>query len=316
MSKIIRIKNTGIINTWLGQSIDTNEYIDLNDQNAITWANDSQVFTDVNSGVLVINNGTDTINDLTPLAGWKWLSADTSLPVSDLDGIKLAVHSSNKPKIDNSETYVVWSGSGDNTIDGSICDGELLEFNMAPGISEKIIDVKFDQTLNGRVWIHEGYLKFENGGSGDHMNAEVISEVTPLQQSVNLDLVVDVDGWISYAPGGAGTGTHGFADPTKIVLIPKTFSKNGQWDYDGVSLIPNQTDTGGYKLSTNECVIHRYMNKIPVRGACSSYFSMTSDETSEIFKNYFLRMSAFNASNTTWHASVIMELFRERTYNP
>ena len=149
------------------------------------------------------------------------------------------------------------------------------------------------------------------------MNAEVVSEPTPVQTAANLDLVVDgVTSAITYSPSGAGTGTHGFADAAQIVLIPCSYSKNGGWDYDGTNLTPNMSNSGAYKLSTNEEIVHRYMNKISCRGSCPSYFSMTSDETSEILQNYFLRMSAHNISNTTWNSSVIMELYRERTYNP
>ena len=238
------------------------------------------------------------------------------MPLSDLDGYKLAVHASTKPIIKDTDIYVVWSSSGDNPMNGIICDGDLLEFNMVPELAMKVIDVKFDQMANGRIWIKEGYLKFENGGSGDYMNADVVSEATPLQQSVNLDLVVDVNGWITYSPSGAGAGTHGFADANKVVIIPCSYSKNGGWNFDGVNLTPSMDNTGSYKLSINEEIVHRYMNKISCRGSCQSYFSMTSDETSEIFQNYFLRMTAYNISNTTWHSNVIMELYRERTYNP
>lgn len=311
MNKIIQIKNTGVGNTWCGQYINTDEYYLIPTANITKWNADDIVFSDINAGTLVVNNGA---TDLDKINGWKWLNI-TDLPISDLDGLKLAVHSSAKPIVSGITTYVVWGGSGDNVITGVICDGDLLEFNMVPGVSTQSIDVKFNHIDHGRVWIHEGYVRFENGGSGDNMNGEVYAEATPLQQSVNLDLIL-TNNMITYSPGGPGTGTHGFADPTKIVLIPRTHSNDGDWDWDQITLTPNFTNTGGFKLSNVETVIHRYINKIPCRGTCPTYFSMTSDETTEILTNYFLRITANNVSDTTWYSTVILEIYRERTFNP
>lgn len=239
----------------------------------------------------------------------------TQLPFSDLDGKKLSVHPSYKPKIETGSTYAVWTGSGDDINDSSqIGNGELLHFSLTIGGGDVTKDVKFHPD-HGRIWLHEGYLKFENGGVGDYITADVIAEATPLQTSVNLDLEV-ANNWITAAAGGSGTGTHGWADANKIVLVPRTFSLDGDWDYDGVTLTPNTGGTGKYKISDIERVVHRYINKIPCYGSCATYFSMTSDETTELPAHYFLRVLAKNTSNTDWTACVLMEIYRERTYIP
>lgn len=234
----------------------------------------------------------------------------TLLPFSPIDGKKLAVHQSTKPQIDGITTYAVWGGAGDN---GTIGDGDLLDFEMTPGNATVSKVVEY-MPVNGRVWVHEGYLKFEGGGHGDYINADIVSKAVVLQQSVNLDLVV-ADNWISYAPGGPGTGTHGFAD-ANIVLIPRPYSKDGDWNYDGVSLTPNMAGTGEYKMSDIERIVHRYFNKIPCCGTCSAFFSMTSNETTEMPPGYFMRITAHNNSDTTWSAQIIMEIYRERTHIP
>lgn len=246
----------------------------------------------------------------------------TTLPISDLDGFKISVHSSSKPVVEGSTTYVVWTGSGDdleNYVEGcltcSIGEGELLQFLLTPEIPTKHVDVVFNPVY-GRVWINEGYLKFNGGGVGDYMNAVVVADPTPMQQMANLDLIITEDNWIKYSPQGPGTGTHGFADASKIALIPRTFSNDGDWNYDGVNLTPNFTSSGAYKMSDIERVIHKYINKIPCYGNCDTYFSMHSDETSELPKNYRLRISAHNTSLTTWNASVILEIYRQATYMP
>ena len=136
---------------------------------------------------------------------------------------------------------------------------------------------------------------------------------TPVQDAQNLDLVIE-DDWIKYSPSGPGTGTHGFGGSP--VLVPRSFSKDGDWDYDGTNLTPNFTSTGGFKISSIERNVHRYINKIPCCGSCPTYFSMSSDETTELPAGYFLRINVHNVSNGTWHADVIMEMYRERTHIP
>jgi len=315
MAKLVKIKNTGVDDTWAGQLLIQNVYHVLSEAEAFLWANKSDVFDSIADGTLVVNNGTDTVDDMTPYNGWEWLSGDEKLPISDLDGTKLAVHTSSKPYLEGKTTYAVWTGSGDNAMNGMMCDGDMLEFDLTPGTAEHAIDVKYNQAMNGRVWIHEGYLKFEGGGAGDYIDAVVIAMATPLQTAVNLDLIV-TDNWITYSTGGAGTGTHGFADANQIVLVPRPFSNDGDWDYDGTNLTPNFTSTGGYKMADIERIVSKYMNKLPCRGTSNNYFSMTSDDTTELLQNYFLRITAHNVSDTTWFASAIIEIFRERTFNP
>lgn len=235
------------------------------------------------------------------------------LPLSTIDGVKLAVHTSYKPEISGIETYAMWAGSGDDPLTPTdIGGGDLLQFHIPSGTSSVTRDVHYNSD-NGRVWVHEGYLKFSDAGVGDYITANVMAKATPLQQVANLDLDVGGDDWIKYAPGGPGTGSYGWADATKIQLLPRSYSKDGHWDFDGVNLTPNFGGTGGYHISSVESMAHRYFNKIPCYGTCATYFSMTSEETTEIPPHYFMRITAHNVSDSDWHASIIMELYRQRT---
>lgn len=240
---------------------------------------------------------------------------DTFIPVSELpispDTNKLAVQASAKPLLTNT-TYVVWSGAGDNLTTHELGGGDLLNFDMVPGQATVSKDVKF-VPQHGRVWINEGYLRFENAGSGDHICSVIVAPPSQLQQLANLDLIVE-DNWIKYSSGGPGTGTHGFA--ATPILVPRTYSHDGDWDYDGTNLLPNFAGTGNYKISDIERVVHRYINRIPVRGTCPVYFNMASDDTAEIIYPYFVRIICYNNSNTTWNAQVLMEIYRERTVVP
>ena len=314
MSTIVKIKNTsGAEGTWNGQTIDDGAYYSIPAAERNEWIDDSDVFADVASGNLTMNDGVNDI--LEPAEGWKILTGVQTMPLSDLDGNKLAVHPSYKPEGGEKDTYVVWTGAGDDMTNGEIGKGETMELNMTTGTATLSKDIKFHPD-NGSVWIHEGYLKFEGGGLGDHLCAIFVAEATPLQTSINLDLEV-TDDWIHLAAGGPGTGTHGFADPGKIVLIPRTFSMDGHWDYDTTNgLVPNVGGTGEYSISSIERDVHAFINHIPCLGSCQTFFSMSSDETAALPENYFIRVTAHNMSDTNWTAACIMEIYRERTANP
>jgi hypothetical protein len=318
MSRIIKIKNaSGAGGTWVGQTIPNGTYITIQESEITKWISDDQVFTDVGSGNLIVNSGADTTDDITnPTCGWKWLLGDT-LPYSrHLEG-KLAVHASAKPEPTGVETYAVWTGSGDDLSEPdetlSIGNGELLAFNMTYGTPVVTKDIKFD-ARHGRVWAHEAYVKFENGGVDDYLTADIMAPATPLQQAVDLNYIVE-DNWVKYATGSPA-GTHGFAGTP--VLIPRSFSKDGDWDYDGTNLTPNFTGTGEYKISSIDRVVHRYFSKIPLYGTSATYFTMSSEETAEIpvSSGYFIRVNVYNNSNSNWNISIIMEIYRERTVCP
>lgn len=238
---------------------------------------------------------------------------ESQFPLSDIDGNKIIVHPSYKPRISGEKTtYAVWTGAGDD-VDSSpsvIGGADLLNFSQTTGNPKTSKDVKFDHVSFGRVWIHEAYIKFSDGGDTDYISANIMADATQLQTSVNLDLVIDGN-FVKFAPGGAGTGTHGFAGTP--ILLPRSYSKDGDWNYDGVTLIPNMAGTGGFKISNTEISVNRYINKIPCSGSCATYFSMTSDETAELPPGYFIKIDCYNVSDTNWNASVMIEIYRERT---
>jgi hypothetical protein len=252
----------------------------------------------------------------------------TELPLSKvIDGKKLAVHSSSKPEPDGYTTYAVWTGAGDKwdsqtesfveDESESIGNGELLNFNLnyePEGAHEESKEIRFDPR-HGKVWIHEAYVKFEGAGVADYLSASIMAPATKLQTVANLDLVI-VDNCIKYSPSGPGTGTHGFA--ATPVLIPRSFSNDGDWDYDGTNLLPNMSGTGEYKISSQEVELHRYFNKLPLNGSSSTYFTMTSDETADLRAElgYYLKVTVNNQSNSNWNCSIFMEIFRERTAVP
>ncbi len=313
MSRIVRVKNTTIADkTWVGITIAPGAYYTIPHGDEFNWTENSSVFASVGNGNLVVNTGSDTVDDISNLAeAWNWMLGDT-LPKSPL-GDLLAVHPSTKPKAAGKEFYLVWTGAGDDIVNGIIGEGELLSFAIKATDTSISKDVRFDPQF-GDIYLHEGYAKWNNGGIGDNMTATIMADPTVLQQSVNLDLIVDGTNWVKYAPGGAGTGTDGFA--ATPVLVPRTFSKDGDWDYDGVNLTPNSSGTGGYRISSVERTVHKYINRIPLCFSSGTYTRLTSDETAYLPPGYFIRITAFNVSGNAWNCSFMFEVYRERTATP
>lgn len=236
-------------------------------------------------------------------------------PISEV-GNKVWVHSSSKPQPNNKTLYIQWIGSGDDVVNHILGgnDNSLLHFNCTTGTYLTSKDIKFDPIF-GDVYIHEGYLSWHNAGDNDHVSVDVMAEPSPLQTFVNKDLVVDNEGYISYSTGGPGTGTHGFAGIPH--LISRSFSMDGEWDYsETTGLVPNFTNTGAYRMSIYEMTVHRFMNDIPVYGTNPSLFRMVSDESFKLPPGYFIRISCHNASDTNWHATAMITIYRERTYEP
>lgn len=236
-----------------------------------------------------------------------------TLPISDLDDKKLAVHASTRP-LGDKKVYPVWISAGDDLSDpdNETGGGDILCFDNKTGTASVTKKVYFNP-VHGKTWVHEAYLKFNGGSAGDYIDAEVVASSTLLQQTSDLDLVVDGAGYVIY--DGAGTGTHGFTDVDEIGLLPVSFSKDGSWDYDSVNgLVPNFSNSGSYNININEKIIHKFYNKVSCRGDCFDYFTLSSSEASLMHPNTFLRITTNNVSDTDWNADMIIDIYRERTY--
>ena len=245
------------------------------------------------------------------------VALSTDLPKSTIDGDKLAVHTSYKPEIEGQTTYAIWTGAGDdlNALNGGNGNGPLLQITTEVDVPESSVKIEFDFDKYGRVWIHEAYIKYTDGKAGDHISSEVYAYGVPVQQVAQLDLILDGD-YIKYSPQGPGTGTHGFADPDKITVIDRSYSDDGDWDWSEENgLAPNFEGKGEFKISTVDKVVHRFINRIPCFGTANSYISLSSDETTELKKGYYAKLTAHNVSNTEWHVSALMELYRVVTYS-
>lgn len=294
--------------------------------------NNSVDFTATCTGINVANTTDVTIIFNTDLSGAEETALDalvtahipepdlidsTTLPWSDNLG-KLAVHASSMPKKDGKVFYDVFTGCGDDVDNHIPGEGELVVFAFAPSIPTQTYCVKFDP-LFGEVYIHGGYVKYSGADFGDYITCDIKAGATPLlTHTVPLDLMVyGDDDWVKYVGVGGSPvlGTHGLAGTP--ILIPRTHSMDGDWDYSPESgLAPNFAGTGGYHMSATETAVHRYVNKLPCIGDSGTYVEIESSEAGFLPPGYHIDVTAVNASGSSWTASFIINIYREQTINP
>jgi len=75
VTQILTIKNTGADGTWTGQTILAGATFTIVESKRKVWRKDTQVFTDVANGILVVGDGVNDITDV--VKGWNWMLGDT-----------------------------------------------------------------------------------------------------------------------------------------------------------------------------------------------------------------------------------------------
>lgn len=309
MNRIVKVKNTtGSTGTWIGQEIADGAYYQLADKDLIPWTNDTTVFTDIGNGNLVVNKGAEPADDIADgILGWKWLAGEDEQYDSATG--KHTFHESSRPQIPGKSFHTYWSGAGDDMDTPAIGEGPLLDVKTAVGAAETSVDIQFHKDY-GDVYLHEGYIQWENAGWGDYISVETYATATPLQQSTNLDYSIDAGVKIREASGGPGTGTDGLAgDP---VWVPNA-AGTGWWDIVSGSAVFSSGQTGAYDWYTIEILANRFMNCIPVYGSSSNYVMLQSADTTLLPNGYLIRITAHNVSDTVWKSWMFMTLYREQT---
>jgi len=305
---IILKNNTPRILSFTGKDLAIGEQYSVSYSLQNQWKDSDELFDLVGCGDIIVSDG---VKDLLPTEGWKWFLGNGGFPKSEI-GNKIWVHSSAKPVIEGKNFYSQWIGTGDDEANHLIGEGPLTVVQNTIGTPMSFVEMRFDQANFGDVYVHEGFMMWENAKIGDYINAFVVAEGSHVQQSINLDLVISEDGWVSYSPSGPGTGSHGFVSTP--YLVARTFSKDGDWDYnEAEGLRPNFTKTGNYKISIHEKVVHRFMHKLPVLGTNTSPMRLVSEDSLKLPHGYFLRVECHNMSNTEWTAAFIITAYKERT---
>ena len=237
----------------------------------------------------------------------------------DNEGGKLAINPTSRPIIKGIPLSTTFCGVGDDLTNHVMGAGNILSITTEVGVVKKFVDVEFDPIF-GKVFIQEGYARWNNAGMGDAISISIFAKASPLQTLTNLNLELDnsiaTAPKIKFASGGPGTGTHGFAGVP--VLTPANEgpsvwgTKRGWWDYSiDNGLVPNNDQMGEYDMYTTSVELGRFVNKIPILGTSDSYNMVRSSDYAEIPANYFIRFYTHNNSNTVWNAFAFLTLFRE-----
>lgn len=231
------------------------------------------------------------------------------LPKSMKLGDKITFHESSRPDTADNPLITCWTGAGDDVENHVMWGGDIMGFEMNPGESIKYIDVAFDPQF-GDTWIHEAYGMWENASFGDYVNAYTMAPGVPLQQFIDLDLILDGNK-VLYSPGGPGTGTHGFAaNPAPVPSVGGA----GAWDYSKeTGLVPNFTGTGEFDIWTVERLSNQFIAKFPIAGTTYSYVMLQSADSAKLVPPFFLRIEAHNNSNTAWKLWMFLTVYRENS---
>lgn len=305
------LKNTSAeTKQWLGFELPPFTNLEVSTESSIQLSKVDQVVADIGSGELVVNDG---IKDLSPVSALAHLRGDskevTIAQTSELGSKKIWVHESPKPEIDGRQFYAVWSGVSDDMVNRVISGGEPLIVRNQVGQPTAYKDFEFLHEY-GDVYIHEAYFMWANAGIGDNFSAEIHTKPTKLQTMVNLNLVVD-NHCVKFAPGGPGTGTHGFAAPPVLI---KRVDFSGNWDYSAEhGLTPNMEGRGFFDIFDIGVHVNTFLNTIPVFGTTNIYNVFESNDTAWLPPGYFIRVNCNNVSNSEWTLFIVAALFRETT---
>ena len=120
---------------------------------------------------------------------------------------------------------------------------------------------------------------------------------------------IDGDGYVI----PSATPTHGFGGIPNVIMRER--ARDGEWDYDGTNILPNMTGEGNCRININEMSVHRYVNKLPVLGDTTAWLELETTEAGFIPPGYFICITAVNDSESSWTASIIINIYREQTVN-
>jgi hypothetical protein len=310
MRTIIITNTSDVTKQWLGYELIPGEASRISNEAGARMVTDDVCLKSLVNGEMTVSDGSVVF---TPAKALSYLRGDiTSVRItqtSDIGDQKVWVHQSPKPESKSNQMYAVWAGASDDLVTGEIGAKGHIAIQNEVGVPHKIEDYHFVEDAGG-IYIHEAYFMWADAGFGDCFSVEVHAIPSVLQTQANLDLVLAGER-VAMAPGGAGTGTHGFA--SNPVLVPNG-SNSGHWNYSSEEgLTPNMSATGDYDIRTVDTHVHTFMNQIPVYGTCQGYQVFKSHDSARLPVGYYFRVKTHNASNTEWKLFLVASLFRSRT---
>lgn len=320
MARIVKVKNTGALKTWMGVAIASGTYYTIPETELDGWKADDVTFADVGTGRLVVNDGESDFSS--SATGWSWLLGDKINVVQvderrTSDG-KLRVMASHKPTQQGKVFYNYFSSSGDDWSTGTVASGSQFRIQTSSGQSQSHVDLQYlnysDPDFTKVVWLYGGAFGWENAGWGDSLSVEVrarASSVVPraVATGIGLDVDYDLDGErIAYAGPDAGD----YALGGYPIWVPN-FDREGYWDLDTQNLtaIPNVSGTGEFDWYITEQFVGHYVANLVVYGSNYTVVLLESTESVALPFGHWLRIIANNDSDTEWKTWGFIKLYRE-----
>ena len=272
MPKIVRLKNNTLAaKTWAGHVIQAGAYLDIQQQDVAKFSESGKVFSDVADGTLIVNKGTDTVDDITnALLAWKWLVGNP-LVTSD-DG--RPIMATNRI----AEGYTIFNtGASSDIAAGTYLGG------MGMIMTDSMLTKEF-QFLD-HFYLINALAIWEGADLDDTMESTVYAPATTGLTNVAGDFTkVPFGGGNLIVPTPVGAGDWSLdltttlnANVAILACTPVPSSTNtGYFDYDPDSnvMTANLSGTGGYHLLDFDVTLHVFcsgVHGLNSNGAISIY---------------------------------------------
>jgi hypothetical protein len=331
MARIVKVKNTtGSSDTWVGQTIASGAYYQIDTSEIVSWSGDTKVFTDVGNGNLVVSKGAEDGSDdfSDSVKAWNWLVGYGNEP-QNLDG-RPVIHDTPRKL----GTFTYFTGSGDsqtdeNQIGGATDKSNMLIFYLSNGENTLTKYIKFN-TINNETYLYEAIAQWE-GCKNDTLTFELVPEV--MVQDTHYDLNgtntnVTIDGTTGLIVPTASGGTVQFLDPILVESPPNEFGvrATAYWDADydpgtatWSNITANLTGTGRYNMFTVEFPLARFGNQIHLLG--SGFVTLDSNDSSYFGHNNVVKVkfdknidaAEGGSTNRTCYANITLILHRNKT---
>lgn len=201
----IRVKNTGVPDIIrVGQTLVQNVYYTIEENvidQKILWANDTEVIADVNSGLIVVNNGT---SDLSAANGLIWLQQNNA---THLDGKKIdtsGIGDQKKIIYDSASDTLKFSAESPGSAAGA--KGHVQIRGNQAGVFDATADLMWD---DNKLALEVGGDIGNVGGVGQTTRKNRNSWVQDIVQNTNAGTQASSD---FVAMNDAGTDSSGFVD--------------------------------------------------------------------------------------------------------
>jgi len=315
MDRIVIVKNTDVSDkVYAGQTIfASDEHQVVSEAEANNLAQDTDLFTDIGSGLVVINDGSVDYAD--PIKGYDWLKGN---PIKDSSGIPV-VHAT--VRVPGLVTY--FTGSGDDSSSSHLVGGgESFWIHHEIGDPEphvKYIDFNF---IENPTDIYEGIIEYINTTPGDSACLEIVPQVTNYSASSNTFFNL-YGGYLVVPAAGDGVIAINPADMNLIEMpLSKDTGKRGAayWNADyntGTHSFENITAApygdGVYNMFGVEVPLNRFVYEVVFIRSEGERVLKSHDANSLGHGMRFKILLHTQGTDHDWHFGATITMYRDNT---